>query len=86
MKRRQFFRAFCLSAVTLAYLSCSAADVIAAPIKAQISISGNTDSGTYYGAAVFKEALERESKGQIEVEIFPNGSLGASRPVSRLRL
>ncbi len=50
-----------------------------AAVKAQLSISGNTESGTYFGAVAFKEAVERESGGQIEVEIFPNGQLGSEQ-------
>jgi len=45
-------------------------------IQTRFSIGGaNEDHVFYYGAKKFKEALERESKGRITVELFPNSQI-----------
>lgn len=76
MRRMRFSALVCTIAVVLTLAFAVSSD---AAVKAQLSISGNTESGTYYGAVAFKEAVERESGGQIVVEIFPNGQLGSEQ-------
>jgi tripartite ATP-independent transporter DctP family solute receptor len=58
----------------LAALCCAAP--VAAASTVRVSLSASTDHPYNVGAVKFKEVLERESKGEIKVQIFNNSQLG----------
>ncbi|MBI3108899.1 MAG: TRAP transporter substrate-binding protein [Candidatus Rokubacteria bacterium] len=66
-----------IAGLTVLSLSAGSSHVLgAAPIQTRLSIATGETHPYYPGAVKFKEVLETESKGQIQVQIFPNAQAG----------
>ncbi len=78
-------RRHALAAITLAALGLAFAGPAAAQQKHVIKIGWVTPDSPQdpyaTGARTFKQAVERQSNGRIEVQLFPNRQLGDEKPM-----
>jgi len=81
MRRRNIMKKFLISALTAAAaIVFIGSSVSAAPIKMKVAYVVPEAQSTHIAAVqFFKPYVEKHSKGQIIVELYPNGQLGGDR-------
>ena len=78
-------RKFGVFAAVIAALAFGAAGTASAQSKHTIKLgftgSDNPQQPAAIAALLFKQTLERQSRGRVEVQLFPNGQLGDEKPM-----
>ena len=69
------FRKLCIAAIAVFAMVMTAQGASAKQVI-RVGMGDAPDSDQGYGARFFKQAVESESNGEIEVQLFPGGQLG----------